>query len=151
MDFGRPASYITAVSYQGLRGAAALARRLKHDAEADRWQAAAIRLQTAWLKAPEWQEQRTYISGLWPTWVAASNETAYRDQLARHSDPRPYLPWTYFAAAMTHQWVFLDEPDRTGRIWSGFSLSRHRPVCTPGGRAPARRTHSICGKASAVG
>ena len=32
MDFGRPASYITAVSYHGLRGAAALARRLKHDA-----------------------------------------------------------------------------------------------------------------------
>jgi hypothetical protein len=127
MDFGRPASYITAVSYQGLRGAAALARRLKHDAEADRWQAAAIRLQTAWLKAPEWQEQRTYISGLWPTWVAAPNKTAYRDQLARHSDPRPYLPWTYFAAAMTHQWVFLDEPDRAWTNLEWFFAQQTSP------------------------
>ena len=54
MDFGRPASYITAVSYQGLRGAAALARRLKRQEEADCWQTATARLQAAWFKSPQW-------------------------------------------------------------------------------------------------
>ncbi len=127
MDFGRPASYITAVSYQGLRGAAALARRLHHAEDADRWQALATRLQAAWLKAPEWQEQRTYISGLWPTWVAAPSKVAYRDQLARHSDPQPYLPWTYFVAAATHQWVFLDQPDRAWKNLDWFLAQQTSP------------------------
>jgi hypothetical protein len=117
MDFGRPASYITAVSCQGLRAAAALARRLKHPKEAERWLAAAEGLQKAWLAAPQWKEPRTYISGLWPTWVAAPEKAAYREQLERHSDPRSYLPWTYFSAAMTHQWLFLDQPER---VWQNF-------------------------------
>jgi hypothetical protein len=117
MDFGRPASYITAVSCQGLRAAAALAKRLKQQEQMDRWLAAADRLQQAWLKAPQWNEQRTYISGLWPTWVAAAGKPAYREHLERHSDPRSYLPWTYFSAAMTHQWLLLDCPDR---VWQNF-------------------------------
>lgn len=117
MDWGRPASYITAVSYQGLRVAASLAARLKHEAESQPWQAAADRLRKAWLKAPQWGEQRTYISGLWPTWVAAANKEAYRAQLQRHADPRSYVPWTYFSAAMTHQWVLLDQPDLA---WQGL-------------------------------
>jgi hypothetical protein len=117
MDFGRPASYITAVSFQGLRGAATMARRLKHNAEAERWQAAAGALQKAWLAAPEWKQQRTYISALWPTWVASPLESEYRVQLTKNSDPGPYLPWSYFAAAMTHQWVFLNEPDR---VWKNL-------------------------------
>lgn len=117
MDFGRPASYITAVSCHGLRGAASLARRLKHPAEAQRWLAAADRLQRAWLKAPQWQEDRTYMSGLWPTWVAAPDKPAYRAHLQPRSDPRQYLPWTYFSAAMTHQWLLLDEPER---VWENL-------------------------------
>jgi hypothetical protein len=117
MDFGRPASYITAVSYQGLRAAAALAKRLKHQEQGERWLAAAGRLRKAWLKAPQWNEQRTYISGLWPTWVAAAEMPAYREHLERNSDPRSYLPWTYFSAAMTHQWLLLDRPDR---VWQNF-------------------------------
>ena len=117
MDFCRPASYITGVSCHGLRGAAALARRLKHSEEAERWRAAAERLQQAWLQAPQWQEERTYMSGLWPTWVAAPDKTAYREHLQRRSNPRQYLPWTYFSAAMTHQWLLLDEPER---VWENL-------------------------------
>ena len=117
MDFGRPASYITGVSCHGLRGAASLARRLNHPEEAERWLAAADRLQRAWLKAPQWEEERTYMSGLWPTWVAAPDQAAYRAHLEKRSDPRQYLPWTYFSAAMTHQWLFLDEPER---VWENL-------------------------------
>ncbi len=117
MDFGRPVSYITGVSCHGLRGAASLARRLKHPEEAGRWLAAADRLQRAWLKAPQWQEERTYMSGLWPTWVAAPEKAVYREHLQLRSDPRQYLPWTYFSAAMTHQWLLLDEPER---VWENL-------------------------------
>ena len=117
MDFGRPASYITGVSCHGLRGAASLARRLKHPQEAESWLAAADRLQRAWLKAPQWTEERTYMSGLWPTWVAAPGKAAYREHLEQRSNPRQYLPWTYFSAAMTHQWLLLDEPER---VWENL-------------------------------
>ncbi len=117
MDFGRPTSYITGVSCHGLRGAAALAQRLQHPEEAARWRAAADGLQRAWLKAPQWQEERTYMSGLWPTWVAAPDKAAYREHLQQRSNPRQYLPWTYFSAAMTHQWLLLDEPER---VWENL-------------------------------
>ena len=127
MDFGRPASYITAVSCSGLRGAAALARRLNHPEQADRWQAVAGRLQQAWLKTAQWKEQRTYISGLWPTWVAAPEKSVYRDQLAQHSNPRLFVPWTYFSAAVGHQWVFLDEPDRVWETLEWFWSNQTSP------------------------
>jgi hypothetical protein len=117
MDFCRPASYITAVSCQGLRGAASLARRLKHDEEAARWLAAARRLQQAWLDEPQWNESRTYISALWPTWVAAGDKAGYRRHLLENSNPQSYEPWTYFSAAMTHQWVLLDD---SGRVWQNL-------------------------------
>ena len=114
MDFGRRSSYITAVSCSGLRGASALARRLNHDEQALLWQSTADHLQQAWLKTTQWNEQRTYISGLWPTWIAAPQKSVYREHLAQFSNPKIFEPWTYFCAAVGHQWVFLDEPDR---VW----------------------------------
>jgi hypothetical protein len=111
MDFCRPVSYITGVSYCGLCGAAALAARLQHPAEAARWLSAAERLQKAWLAAPDWKQQRTYISALWPTWIVSPDRAALADHLQQQADPRRYLPWTYFSAAMTHQWLFLDRPE----------------------------------------
>jgi hypothetical protein len=127
MDFGRPASYITAVSCRGLRAAAALAQRLKHQEQGELWLAAADRLQKAWLDAPQWKEQRTYISGFWPTWVAAPEKPAYLAHLERNSDPRSYLPWTYFSAAMTHQWLLLDRPDRVWRNFEWFCDAQTSP------------------------
>lgn len=114
MDFGRRSSYITAVSCSGLRGAAALARRLQHAEQALLWRSTSDRLQQAWLKTTQWNEQRTYISGLWPTWIAAPPKSVYREHLAQFSNPKIFEPWTYFCAAVGHQWVFLDEP---GRAW----------------------------------
>ena len=104
-----------------------LARRLKRQEEADCWQTATARLQAAWFKSPQWEEPRTYISGLWPTWVAAPDRTAFRDQLARHSDPEWYMPWTYFVAAMTHQWVFLDQPDQAWKNLEWFFAQQTSP------------------------
>jgi hypothetical protein len=99
--------YITGISCKGLRCAASLAERLGRGDEARLWRASADRLQQAWLKHIQWDEDRTYISGLWPTWVAAKDRDAYRTHLERRSDPKRYLPWTCFVAAMTHQWLLL--------------------------------------------
>ncbi|WP_165227088.1 hypothetical protein [Aquisphaera insulae] len=112
MDFGRPVSYVTGISYRGLVSAAALARRLKHDEESRRWLDAADRLRQAWLRAPQWGEDRTYISGLWPTWAAAPIKEEFGDRLGARSDPARYLPWTYFGAAVAHQWLPLGRPER---------------------------------------
>jgi hypothetical protein len=120
MDFGIRSSYITAVSCSGLRGAAALAGRLNHLEEAGRWRAVADGLQQAWLKKTQWAEQRTYISGLWPTWVAAPEKSAYRDHLGQFGKPEQFEPWTYFIAAAGHQWVFLDEPARAWETLEWF-------------------------------
>jgi hypothetical protein len=117
MDFCRPISYITGISMLGLRGAAALARRLKHDEEAKEYQAAAERLQKAWLDGPDWPQERTYISGMWPTWAAAPVQAAYREHLLEKPDPKAYMPWTYFGAAVTHQWLFLGDPNR---VWKNL-------------------------------
>ena len=117
MDFGRPVSYINGISFSGLRAAAALAGRLGQDEESRLWREAAARLQSAWLAKPQWDEQRTYMSGLWPTWVASPDRGQYRANLERRSDPRSYQPWTYFSAAMIHQWLFLEEPER---VWKGL-------------------------------
>ena len=87
-----------------------------HD-DAQRWRTAADRLHQAWLKAPQWEEERTYISGLWPTWAAAGWRGSYRAHLERHSDPKRYLPWTYFSAAMAHQWLLLAQPER---VWTNL-------------------------------
>lgn len=114
MDWGRPVSYVNGISFQGLLAAARLADRLKEGQEASRYRTAAEGLQKAWLAAPQWKEDRTYISALWPTWVAAPVRSSFRDQLERHSDPQAYAPWTYFSAAMAHQWLLLDRPEK---VW----------------------------------
>jgi hypothetical protein len=117
MDFGRPVSYINAISYLGLRCAASLAERLRRHDQAQLWRAAAAGLRRAWGKAPQWEEDRTYISGLWPTWVAAAGRESYRARLEPRSDPQRYLPWTYFSAAVTHQWLLLGQPER---VWENL-------------------------------
>ena len=113
MDWGRPVLYINAVSYQGLRAAAALADRLKHAPEAAQWRQEAAQLQQAWLRAfqtPLSGEQRTYIVALWPSGIAAPIRPAYAEQLKKRSVLGWSRPWTYFTAAMAHQWVLLDRP-----------------------------------------
>jgi hypothetical protein len=123
MDLHIPAMYVTAVSYNGLLNAAELADRLNAQDEARRWRAAAEQLKQAWNAAyrPDEQEERTWMSGLWPAGIA-SDRAAYLQGLdaqwntnwddARGVFLRDPL-WTYFTFSFAHQYLLLDRPKRT--------------------------------------
>lgn len=126
MDHHRPILFVNAVSYQGLMEAAEIASRFNHLDEANRWTAAAGKLKAAWSKAfdtPLSDNDRTYISSLWPGWIA----TDRLDHLLHNLDQRwtdrhdamgryKAAPlWTYFELAEAHQWLFLNRGDR---VWS---------------------------------
>jgi hypothetical protein len=124
MDWHRPVLFVNAISYRGLLSAAALAQRQEHRQHAARWRERAAALQRAWLQAfqpPESENERTYISGLWPTWIAASDAEAFRRGLAARWEKlrdaqggfRELRLWTYFDLAEAHQWLFLGQPQRT--------------------------------------
>jgi hypothetical protein len=126
MDDHFPLLFVNAVSYRGLIAAASFAERNNHDSSAAYWRAKAEELQQAWIdafKPPESLNSRTYICGLWPTWIATFNKdqfyqgllkrwTDLRDTKGRFRDKRL---WTYFDIAEAHQWLFLGQPDR---VWS---------------------------------
>ena len=131
MDWHRPLLFVNAVSYRGLLSAAALAERQGHRQDAARWRERAAQLQQAWMKAfklPESENDRTYISGLWPTWVASQNRDAFRQGLEnrwaklRDADGgfRETPLWTYFEVADAHQWLFLGQPERTWQTLRWF-------------------------------
>lgn len=124
MDHHRPLLFVNAVSYRGLLSAAALAERQEHRQDAARWRKRASELQQAWARAfkpPESENERTYISGLWPTWVAAPERETFQHGLESkwkklREDDGSYREtplWTYFEIADAHQWLFLGQPDRT--------------------------------------
>ncbi|MDJ0707545.1 MAG: hypothetical protein QNJ46_30080 [Leptolyngbyaceae cyanobacterium MO_188.B28] len=131
MDNHRPILFINAVSYRGLLDAAAWAERLGQTEERQRWRIAAQQLQQAWqkgFKPPESNNERTYISALWPTWVAdgiqdkvAENLQARWRQL--HDDKGAFRQtplWTYFDLAEAHQWLFLNQPEEVWRTLEWF-------------------------------
>ena len=123
MDLHYPAMYVTAVSYNGLLMAAELADRLNAQDEARRWRAAAAELKQAWNAAyrPDEPEERTWMSGLWPTWIA-TDRAAYLEGLdsqwnanwdAASGGFRQLPLWTYFTFSFAHQYLFLDHPQRS--------------------------------------
>lgn len=131
MDRQQPLLFVNAVSYRGLLDAAALADRVNQPDDAKRWRGAAAQLQQAWEKAfkpPESENDRTYASSLWPTWIATSNPaplvqglqsrwTKLRDAQGGFSR----LPLqTYFDIAEAHQWLFLNQPDRVWKTLHWF-------------------------------
>ena len=120
MDWHQPVLYVNAVSYAGLRHAANLASHLQKEADAQAWRSQAADLRLAWAKAfgsPEARNERTYIAGLYPTWVVSDRE-AYQVKLAERRTAshdaedaitgRPL--WTYFNLAEAHQWLALGAP-----------------------------------------
>ncbi len=126
MDNHRPLLFVNAVSYRGLIDAAALADKVNQPADAKRWRTKAANLKQAWEKAfipPEAENDRTYISSLWPTWVAASRTDALSQGLQRRWTKlrnaqggfRSTPLWTYFDIAEAHQWLFLNQPER---VWA---------------------------------
>ena len=127
MDWQRPLLFINAVSYRGLLNAADLADRLNQVESAQRWREAAAQLQTAWenafLNSAEADNNRTYISALWPTWIGENQKDAIAQQLENRWEKRRDVSgnfkktplWTYFDLAEAHQWLFVDQPER---LWT---------------------------------
>jgi len=124
MDWERPIMYVNAVSYRGLIAAAELANRAGEYGTAKRWEASARALKEAWnaaLLPPESENDRTYTSGLWPTWVASAADMKYEQNLGSHwgkvhDEKGGFIQtplWTYFNVAEAHQWLYLGKPDRT--------------------------------------
>ena len=113
------------MSYRALLDAAKLADRVKQPQEAQRWRAAADRLQAAWQKKfhPYFTKlDQTYTTGLWPSWLAASNQQAFTEKLQKHWDasydaqgaPLEQPEDTFFNVAEMHQWLLLGRSDR---VW----------------------------------
>jgi hypothetical protein len=134
MDLHYPAMYATAESYNGLLKAAELADRLNIQEDARRWRAAAAELKRAWNAAyqPTEPDDRTFMSGLWPTWIDSDRAT-YLKGLDLHwaagdssswDDARGGFRvaplWTYFTFAFAHQYLFLDKPERTFPVLQWF-------------------------------
>jgi hypothetical protein len=126
MDRHRPILFVNAVSYRGLLDAADWAERLNYTAEATLWRTKATQLQKAWEKAfrpPESDNDRTYISSLWPSWIATGRKDELLQRLQarwdRQRDPqgefRTAPLWTYFTLAEAHQWLFLNRPEQ---VWT---------------------------------
>lgn len=127
MDHGYRPLYISAVSYRGLVLASEFAGRIGAKEDAGRWRAAADSLQQAWLRTftPANRDERTFMSGLFPTWIAAPRLEDYRAGLHRHwqliwNEDKVSLYdasgkfdplWTYFNFAHAHNWLYAGELD----------------------------------------
>lgn len=137
MDWHRPVLFVNAVSYAGLREAAALARAMNQPAVADRWTKVAGNLREAWNRAasrPDLGNERNLICGLYPSWVVVDRE-AYRAQLlgAWQSVHEPgggfkTTPlWTYFNFATAHQWLALGDVERVWQDLRWFWANQASP------------------------
>ena len=138
MDFHRPALYVTAVSQAGLRAAAAIARRLGSGEEAARWRARADELRAAWRRAypsEARENERTYATGIWPTWTADPAFPGFRQGLDRRWSKlrdetggfRERPLWTYFEVAAAHQDLFLGRADRAWQTLRWFWSNQASP------------------------
>jgi len=137
MDHHRPLLFINAVSYRGLLSAARIAERLKQTTEAKRWRAQAAQLRRAWEKAlprPEFENERTWIGGLWPSGIADGVRKQFaqglerswtRHRTAAGGFKRPL--WTYFELAGAHQWLLLGKPERTWETLNWFFDNQASP------------------------
>ena len=139
MDLHFPLLYINATAYRGLRQAAKLATELGHSAEARRLEEIAVRVQGAWracFQTDEVKNPRTYISSLWPNWIAAgtreqfqaAQEKAWQNDHDANGVPLKRPLWTYFNTAQAHQWLFLGD---IRRVWQTLSYFWDND-CSPG-------------------
>jgi hypothetical protein len=137
MDLHYPALYINAMSYRGLRQAMRLAEALGTEAEISDAPALAERLRRGWLanhSNPEWANERTFMTGLWPTWIAdpalepycAALERRWGEEHGEGTYPKRPL-WTYFTVAEAHQWLFLDRPEYVWKTLRYFMREQSSP------------------------
>jgi hypothetical protein len=138
MDFGRPLLHVNGIAYRGLLSAAEIAERLGRFEPAQQWRARAAMLQEAWFKAfkpPESEEERTYISALWPMGVAGREVRPFLEGLERRWTKlqdeqggfRQRPLWTYFDLAEAHQWLLLGRPDRSWKTIEYFWMNQPSP------------------------
>jgi hypothetical protein len=139
MDFQRPGLYLNAVSRRGLLDAAALSERLGERDGAGIWRSRAEELKAAWEKAfrpddPK-PNDRTFATGLWPTWIASSAKDAFRRGLEARWERvhdadgafRTKPLWTYIELAGAHQWLLLGRPDRAWATLRWFWANQASP------------------------
>jgi hypothetical protein len=138
MDHHRPLLFVNAVNYRGLLSAVQMAQRLAKPAEAARWKAKAAQIKAAWTRAlatPEAANERTFVSGIWPSGIAAPVPEAYvkglEERWAKRRTPsggfaeRPL--WTYFEFAEAHQWLMLGKPERAWQTLDWFFANQVSP------------------------
>lgn len=129
MDHHRPVLFVNAVSYRGLIAASELADRLGYMDEKTSWQDQAEQIHQAWSKQfrnDENENDRTYISSLWPSWVVNEDLDLYQDrltsrlsQLRASKENGTYSPaYTYFDIAEAHQWLYLGQ---TEPVWEALT------------------------------
>jgi hypothetical protein len=140
MDWQYPILYVNAISFRGLRQAALLASLLDRNEEAGRWRELAAQIRSAWLRAlvnepGEAANERTFMSALWPTWIAGTDCEPFRRALAERWETLhgrgayPERPlWTYFTIGEAHQWLFLGQPDK---VWQTLRYFWNNQ-CSPG-------------------
>jgi hypothetical protein len=138
MDLHYPVLYVNAISYRGLRQAAALAADLGESGQAACFLDTAEKIRSAWIASfsnSNYSNERTYMSGLWPTWIIGPDFAPYRHGLRQRWDGEhnqgtyPARPlWTYFTVAEAHQWLFLDEPEVVWETLRYFWANQ----CSPG-------------------
>ncbi len=136
MDHATRPLFTSAVSYRGLVLASEFAQRVGATEDAERWRATANSLQQAWLRkfTPEDADERTFMCGLFPTWIAAPRRTDYEAGLRRYWEKtwRPEqgglrdesgksLPlWTYFNFAHAHNWLYAGQLDPVWKTLNWF-------------------------------
>lgn len=138
MDHHRPVLFVNAVSYIGLMEAADLAERLKYHDEAKHWRLEASNIKKAWregLKVEDYDNDRTYISAIWPTWIGNQDlalikknlETRWDERRDKNNLYKSYPLWTYFEIGEAHQWLLLGDAERTWSTLNWFWNNQSSP------------------------
>jgi hypothetical protein len=138
MDNHRPVLFVNAISYLGLIEAASLAERLNYKNEAKRWRLEASNIKNAWhdgLKVKDYDDDRTYISAIWPSWVADKDfdlitKSLEERWIERHDQKNQYKSpplWTYFELAEAHQWLLLGNKERSWATVNWFWNNQSSP------------------------
>lgn len=112
--------YVNAVSYRGLRDAAALAGRLGYQQEAAGWSNEADQLLQRWEEVARASQFGTdwlsYGATLWPTWAGARSTDVFLPQLQgrweemQREKAQTPSNWTQIELAIVHQWLLLGKP-----------------------------------------
>jgi hypothetical protein len=135
MDWGRPALYISAISYLGLTRAIEMARAAGDEQTVARWSRWAGKLQKAWQEAYEklrFTNERVFISGMHPSFVAGTKREMFaadlaglwKSQVNEQGELKEATQWTYFLAAQIHQRVLLGQREMA---WQGLEyLFKHQ-------------------------